>query len=49
MELRNAWEKTVVIDNNFSQVFYQCAPDGLFIGVVTHGNYNVHIAPVQLP
>jgi hypothetical protein len=36
-------------DNNCSQVSHQCAPGGLFIGVVTGGYYNVHKALVHLP
>jgi hypothetical protein len=31
------------------QAFHQCAPGRLFIGVVTHGHYNVRYAPVHLP
>jgi hypothetical protein len=30
-------------------VSHQCAPEGLFIGVITHGHYNGCNAPIHLP
>jgi hypothetical protein len=47
---QDAREKIVMANNNCPpQVSHQCAHGGLFIEVVTHGHYNVCIAPIYLP
>jgi hypothetical protein len=44
------WNKIVMVgkDCQLSQVSYQYAPEGLFIGIVTHCYYNIRTTPIYL-
>jgi hypothetical protein len=45
----NAREKTVMSGNDCPPGVPSMCTQGLFIGIVTHGYYNVRTAPIYLP
>jgi hypothetical protein len=49
VKVHDVWEKTVMANNNRLPSVPSCAHEDLFIGVVTHGHYNIRNAPVYLP